>query len=121
MPARATRYPERSHWSNRMPFLPLLVSAEFTGEYCVQLQFNVGLTKVVDLRPLLVGPVFEPLKTLSEVRRFFIEAGALGWPCGADLAPEALYAAPDVSHASPERIKVRTGQSPRVRQSVRGS
>lgn len=83
-----------------MTFLPLVVAAEYAGEFRVQLRFNDGLTKIVDLRPLLVGPVFKPLRTPSDFRHFFIEAGTLGWPCGADLAPETLYALPEVTAPS---------------------
>jgi hypothetical protein len=37
------------------------------------------------------GPVFQPLKT-SITWRFFVD-GSVGWPNGADIAPETLYAA----------------------------
>jgi hypothetical protein len=79
-----------------MPFLPLVVDAEYDGDYRVRLRFNDGRSKLVDLLPLLVGPVFAPIRSQSEFQRFFIEAGTLGWPAGADLAPEALYALPEI-------------------------
>jgi uncharacterized protein DUF2442 len=79
-----------------MTYLPLVVAAEYDAEYRVHLQFNDGCSKLVDLRPLLIGPVFDPITAESEFRGFFIDAGTLSWPCGADLAPEALYALPNV-------------------------
>jgi hypothetical protein len=94
-----------------MTFLPLVVAAEYAGEFRVHLRFNDGLTKLADLHPLLVGSVFGPIRTPSEFRRFFLDAGTLSWPCGADIAPEALYALPDVSKTPSARVSAESGRS----------
>jgi hypothetical protein len=60
------------------------------------LAFNNGKRKLVDLRPLLEGPVFEPLRDeayFSQVRLDHV-CGTVVWPNGADLAPEAMLALP---------------------------
>lgn len=67
---------------------------EWCGGYTLRLTFDTGETKVVDVRPLLNGPVFEPLldvKAFSSVSIDLI-ARTVVWSNGADLAPEALYA-----------------------------
>jgi hypothetical protein len=38
------------------------------------------------------GPMLEPLRDPAYFARVFVEFGALTWPNGYDLAPNALYA-----------------------------
>lgn len=60
--------------------------------YTLKLTFSDGTKGVVDLSSRLFGPVFEPLRDpalFSQVRAD--EYGAVCWPNGADLAPDALY------------------------------
>jgi len=51
----------------------------------------------VNLKPLLRGPVFEPLLRPSYFRkaRASRDAGTVVWPNGADIAPETLYEMPE--------------------------
>ena len=74
-----------------MAALPLVTQAEYQGEYKVRLAFNDGIEGVVDFADWLEGPVFEPVRDADFFQRFFIEAGAIVWPNGADIAPETLY------------------------------
>jgi hypothetical protein len=68
------------------------------GAHCLEVSFNDGVRKTVDLTPLLTGPVFEPLRDPEYFARAVVdaEAGTVVWPNGADLAPEALYALPSI-------------------------
>jgi hypothetical protein len=72
--------------------LPIVIRAEYRGDYRIRLTFNDGEQKTLDFRPWLDGPVFEPLKDRSYFERFFIDGGTVAWPNGADIAPETLYA-----------------------------
>lgn len=76
-----------------MRFLPLVVRAEHRGGFRIHVVFNDGVEAIVDCEPWLDGPVFESLKQPRYFARFFVEAGAVVWPNGADIAPETLYAA----------------------------
>ncbi len=59
----------------------------------LRVEFEDGVGGEVDLSDRLFGPVFEPLKDEDFFRRVEIdEFGAVCWPNGADLAPDALHA-----------------------------
>ena len=70
-----------------------VVKAEPCGEHSLDLTFNDGTQKRVNLRPLLEGPVFEPLLDLEYFALVDLDriAGTVVWPNGADIAPETLY------------------------------
>jgi hypothetical protein len=60
----------------------------------VRLSFTDGTQKVMDLRPLMRGPIFEPLlrdSTLFRAVRVDPALGTIMWPNGADLDPDVLY------------------------------
>lgn len=60
--------------------------------YTLDILFDNGTSGNVDLSQRLYGAVFEPLRDpqlFSQVR--VDEYGAISWPNGADLAPDALY------------------------------
>lgn len=72
---------------------PAITAAAPLGGYLVSLRFEDGLQGRVDLGPALWGPVFEPLLDPAVFASFTLEGGTLTWACGADFAPEYLYAA----------------------------
>ena len=77
--------------------LPQVVEAKYVSGYRIALVFNTGLRKTVDFSRWLKGPMFRPLKDVSEFRKFFIAGGTVCWPNGADIAPETLFSVPAVS------------------------
>lgn len=80
---------------NELPVdrIPCVVSVAVRGPFSVLIEFDDGVSKQVDLRPLLNGPVFEPLLDPAEFARVRVdkEAGTIVWPNHADIAPETLY------------------------------
>jgi hypothetical protein len=70
-----------------------ILEAEVCGPYSLQLLFNDGTSKRVNVLPLLRGRVFEPLHDSAYFARVTIDpiGGMVVWPNGADFAPEALY------------------------------
>ena len=62
--------------------------------YILKIRFKDGVSGSVDLSGRLFGPVFEPLRDLALFNQVQIdEYGAICWPNGADLAPDALHRA----------------------------
>ena len=83
-----------------MGFLPHVVQADYKGGHRIHLKFADGREKTVDFGAWLDGPVFEPLRDEAYFRQFFLEAGTVSWPNGADIAPETLYSAQEVHEAA---------------------
>lgn len=75
------------------------------SRYVVELTFETGDVPVIDLEPLLEGPIFEPLVRDYDLFRQVTAdpaAGTIVWPNGADISPRTLYrnsrdAVPDAS------------------------
>ena len=71
-----------------------VIEASAVGGFRVRLKFDDGTEGVVDLHPLLKGPIFEPL---VEDRQLFAavsvdpELGTIVWPNGADMDPDVLH------------------------------
>jgi hypothetical protein len=77
--------------------MPCVVSAKVCGPYSVFVVFDGGMSKQVNLRRLLKGPVFQPLLDPVEFARVRVDhdVGTIVWPNQADIAPETLYLLPD--------------------------
>lgn len=79
--------------------------AEVRGPHQLWLSFTDGTQATVDVRPLLDGPVFEPLRDPEYFARVALDpvCGTVVWPNGADLAPECLraLAGAEANDASP--------------------
>ena len=70
-----------------------IVKVEALDGYRLSIVFDDGVAGVVDLSGRLFGPMFEPLSDVAYFRQASIdEFGAICWPNGADLAPDALHA-----------------------------
>ncbi|HEY4579626.1 MAG TPA: DUF2442 domain-containing protein [Candidatus Acidoferrales bacterium] len=69
-----------------------IVKVEALHGYRLSIVFDDGVAGIVDLSDRLFGPVFEPLRDVAYFQQVSIdEFGAVCWPNGADLAPDALH------------------------------
>ncbi|BBE11041.1 hypothetical protein HH1059_11140 [Halorhodospira halochloris] len=69
-----------------------VVRLEYKGEYTYFVEFDDGVSGIVDFSSLLErGPVFSALKDKKVFSQARIEGGTIAWPNGADIAPETLY------------------------------
>lgn len=74
-----------------MKSLPVVVHAEYRGEFKILVEFNDGIVATIDFSDWLTGPVFEPLKDRAYFARFFVDGGTVSWPNGTDIAPETIH------------------------------
>jgi hypothetical protein len=70
-----------------------VTASAVVGQYLLQLSFNNGTRKTVNLRPLLTGLIFEPLLDPAYFARGTLDrtCGTVVWPNGADIATEPLH------------------------------
>ena len=64
------------------------------ARYVLELTFETGEVRMIDLEPMLWGPIFAPLlEDYSLFQQVHVdhESGTIVWPNGADIAPETLY------------------------------
>jgi len=68
-------------------------SAEYKGNFRIWCKFNNGKSGIVNLKNKLWGPVFDPLKSEENFKKFKISnvLHTIVWYNDADLAPEFLY------------------------------
>jgi hypothetical protein len=74
--------------------MKLIKSVHTLHEYHVRLTFTNGEEKVVDLLPLLHGPVFDKVRqdlTYFGTLHVDEESGTICWDNGADIDPDVLY------------------------------
>jgi hypothetical protein len=71
-----------------------VMAVRVLARYFVELTFGDGDERVIDLEPMLSGPMFEPLLTdyglFSQVT-INQDASTIVWPNGADMSPRTLY------------------------------
>ena len=73
-----------------------IIDVKVCGVHSLDLTFNDGTHKRVNVMPLLDGPIFKPLRDPAYFARVVLDPvlGTVVWPNEADFAPEALYELP---------------------------
>ena len=79
------------------PVAPWRVAKADAGAgFRLSVSFMDGLSGIIDLRDWLHssridGTIFEPLRDEAFFRQVRVDLGAVTWPNGADLSPDAMY------------------------------
>jgi hypothetical protein len=72
-----------------------IVRFKVLSNYKIEVGFADGTSGVADLSPRLsqgpLGDGFDPLCEATMFAKVYLEHGALTWPGGIDLAPDAMY------------------------------
>jgi hypothetical protein len=72
--------------------MPKVIRVAALSGYRLHVEFDDGMAGEIEMADRLFGPVFEPLHDPNEFAKAFVdEFGAIAWPCGADLAPDAIH------------------------------
>jgi hypothetical protein len=74
-----------------------VVSVSVTGPYTLRVQFDDRSVQTVNLRSILRGEMFAPLRDLAFFNqvRLDSEIGTVVWPNGADMDPAVLHDWPE--------------------------
>lgn len=73
-----------------------VVEVRALGDFRLHVRFVDGTEGTVDMAGLVHSPGAGVFAALADPARFAearVEFGAVTWPCGCDLAPDAMYAA----------------------------
>jgi len=70
-----------------------VTKVEVVGPYSLDLTFDNGSRKRVNLRHELYGEVFQPLRDPAYFAQAYLDPDSrmVAWPNGADLAPDFLF------------------------------
>jgi Protein of unknown function (DUF2442) len=72
-----------------------IIRCNVLPNYKIEVSFAGGTSGIADLAPRLsqgpLGDCFDALCDQSMFSKVYLEHGALTWPGGIDLAPDALY------------------------------
>ena len=67
-------------------------NVEALNGFTVRLTFENGVSREVNLRPFLRGPVFEAIRSdPAKFRAIRVDGGTVAWDNGADIDPDVLY------------------------------
>jgi Protein of unknown function (DUF2442) len=72
-----------------------VAGVETLSDYRLRVRFLDGLEGVIDMSALIASPnagVFAALADSEAFKRAFVALGAVCWPGGLDIAPDAIYA-----------------------------
>lgn len=79
-----------------------ITDVTYLQDYILELTFNNGSKRRINLQHELDGEIFDPLKDLAFFKRVMVnpETNTIEWPNGADFAPEFLYEQGEHIHES---------------------
>lgn len=86
-----------------------VIDFEAVGDYVLRIRFDDGAERLIDFEPILLGPLFGPLRDPALFCRARVDPdlGTLVWPTGADIDPGVLYDWPDHVEAIVRRRQLR--------------
>ena len=84
--------------------MPRVIKVAPLPQYRLHVEFDDGVSGTIDLSDELDGEVFQPLRDEAIFRQVTVDDfGAVCWPNGPDLAPDAIHSQLAVEPATPPR------------------
>lgn len=94
MPSETTPKADSSATVNQAaPIRWDVVEVAVIGDLTLQVRFVDGLSGKVRFQPSHLTGVFAALRERAFFAQVFVDHGAVAWPGGIDLAPDAMYQA----------------------------
>lgn len=74
-----------------------ITSVECVAGYSLRLAFDDGLTRTINLEPILAGEIYGPLRDPAVFAQVAVdpEVHTIVWPSGADFDPATLHDWPE--------------------------
>jgi hypothetical protein len=74
-----------------------VVGVTYVENYVLTVRFDDGFERTIDFEPILLGPLFGPLRDLRLFKQARVDGdlGTIVWPTGADIDPGVLYDWPE--------------------------
>ena len=87
-----------------------ITEVKIVGLYSLELAFDDGTRKRVNLSAELYGPIFEPLRDPAYFAQAFVDPDThtVTWPNNADFAPDFLYGLEPELESPPEKASTST-------------
>ena len=108
--------------------MPRVVKIAPLSQYRLLVEFGDGVAGTIELSGELDGEVFQPLRDEAVFRQVTVdEFGAVCWPNGPDLAPDAMHSElngkppPPTSGPKPPRNRLEAAKSGQLSPRQRGS
>ncbi|MES2684163.1 MAG: DUF2442 domain-containing protein [Pseudomonadota bacterium] len=70
---------------------PKVLRLKIRPDYCLEVQFSDGQTRLFDTRPYLTRGVFKALQDEAVFRTAHVVAGAVEWQGEIDLSHDTIY------------------------------
>lgn len=73
--------------------IPRVTAFKIVGDFAIKVTFDDNMERVIDFEPILIGPIFGPLRDTDLFRQVQLDRdfGTLEWPNGADIDPIVLH------------------------------
>src|SRR5260370_22592411 len=86
--------------------MPRIIKVAALPKYRLHVEFDDGVAGTIDLSGELDGEVFQPLRDETVFHQVTVdEFGAVCWPNGPDLAPDAIHS--ELAREPPSRSRPR--------------